>query len=276
MRFMSFWHIELKTTPRLALATAGAFFALSFGVKSDGFDTLPQADIYLLGEVHDMQQHHRNQAQATALVAPKALVFEMLSPAQAEAGRLVDWSDRDALDLALGWSASGWGSFDARYGIFQAAPEARLYGAALPIEDVRRAISEGAASVFGDEAARYGLSRPLPAAQQAQREALQNAAHCGAMPEAMLPGMVEAQRLRDAAFARTAVQAFDQTGGPVVVITGNGHVRDWAMPAALAAAAPDLQVLSIAQGSGEDPGIYDLWIQTPDAPRIGDPCDAFD
>ncbi len=61
---------------------------------------------------------------------------------------------------------------------------------------------EGAAAVFGAAAARFGLDAPLPEDEQAAREAEQAEAHCGALPAEMLPGMVEAQRLRDAALAR--------------------------------------------------------------------------
>ncbi|MES2665043.1 MAG: ChaN family lipoprotein [Pseudomonadota bacterium] len=111
-------------------------------------------------------------------------------------------------------------------------------------------------------------------ADQTRREADQREAHCGALPEEMLAGMVQAQRLRDAALASAVVQAADETGGPVVVITGSGHARrDTGVPAMLARAAPDLSVLSVGQLEA-DPGPdapYDLWIITPPTPR-DDPC----
>jgi uncharacterized iron-regulated protein len=103
------------------------------------------------------------------------------------------------------------------------------------------------------------------------------AAHCGALPAEVLPGMVQAQRLRDAALARAVVQAHRATGGPVVLITGTGHARrDRGVPAVLAQAMPDLSVLSVGQmegSAGADPP-FDRWIVTPALPR-GDPCDAF-
>ena len=67
--------------------------------------------------------------------------------------------------------------------------------------DVRRAVSEGAATVFGGAAPLFGLDAALDPEEQATREAGQMAAHCDALPEDVLPGMVEAQRLRDAALA---------------------------------------------------------------------------
>jgi uncharacterized iron-regulated protein len=161
--------------------------------------------------------------------------------------------------------------------LFTAAPAARIVGGALPRAEVRRAVTEGAAAVFGPDAGRFGLDRPLPAAEQAAREADQATAHCDALSEEMLPGMVAAQRLRDAALARAALEAWRRTGGPVAVITGAGHAdRERGIPAALAEAAPGLSVLSIGQFEAPpaDPPPFDLWLVTEPAERE-DPCAAF-
>jgi hypothetical protein len=161
--------------------------------------------------------------------------------------------------------------------VLAAAPEARLYGAEVEGEAARRAVSAGAAAVFGEGAALWGLDRPLPAAEQALREQEQFVAHCEAMPREMMGGMVEAQRLRDAHLARAALQALRETGGPVAVITGSGHARkDWGVPALLALADPGVTVLSLGQLEA-DPGQgapFDLWIVTDPVPR-GDPCAVF-
>lgn len=238
---------------------------------------LPRADIVILGEVHDNAVHHQHQAMAVAAIRPAALVFEMIGPDQA--ARVGDTPRRDAvaMEAALGWNGTGWPDFAMYHPIFAAAPEARLYGAALPRSEVRRAMAEGAGAVFGEGAARYGLDQPLPPDQQAVREAEQLAAHCDALPAAMLPGMVAAQTLRDAAFARVALQALADTGGPVVVITGSGHAdRDRGMPVFLARAAPTVSVLSLGQVEAPAEGAqsFDLWIVTERAERE-DPCAAF-
>jgi uncharacterized iron-regulated protein len=145
-----------------------------------------------------------------------------------------------------------------------------------PIWAMRVALDQGAASAFGADAARYGLDVALTASDQAEREAEQAEAHCGALPVDVLPGMVDVQRLRDAAIARAVVQAMDATGGPVVVITGTGHARvDRGVPAVLAVAAPELRVLSV--GQLEEPTAdapFDLWVVS-DAPIREDPCAAF-
>ena len=145
----------------------------------------------------------------------------------------------------------------------------------VPRAMAREVVQSGAvAERFGPDAARFGLVGDLPGAQQAEREALQMAAHCDALPEDMLPGMVMIQRLRDATLARTVVQALEDTGGPVVVITGNGHARtDWGMPALL---PEGLNVVSVAQleAAPEGPQPHDAWIVTPPVARE-DPCAAF-
>jgi uncharacterized iron-regulated protein len=89
--------------------------------------------------------------------------------------------------------------------------------------------------------------------------------------------MVEAQRLRDAAFSSTALAALENEGTPVVVITGTGHARrDWGMPAVLAIAAPEVRVVSIGQFEEETPAgdLFDRWFVSEPAPRE-DPCEAF-
>ncbi len=259
-----------------ALVIAGALPVWASETGQEGLANLPPADIYLLGEIHGNPTHHARQAEATAAIQPRALVFEMLSPEQADAAQDTSHADEVALEAALGWDGSGWPEFSLYYQIFAAVPDARLYGAALPRAEVRRAIGEGAAAVFGDDAARFGLDQPLPAEEQSEREALQDAAHCGAMPAEMLPGMVDAQRLRDASFARTALQALEQTGGPVVVITGNGHVHKGAMPAAFTSAAPDVRIFSLGQlYQAPQDAPFDQWIVS-EAPELDeDPCAAF-
>ncbi len=257
------------------LALGGAAGATQIG--ADALDTLPSADIVVLGEIHDHPLHHLHQARAVAALRPSAVVFEMLTPQQAARVTPDLLSDPAALGKALEWDASGWPDFAIYAPIFDAASGARIVGAALPRSEVRRAVSEGAVAVFGPDAALWGLSEPLAPDVQAAREAAQAEAHCNALPEALLPGMVAAQRLRDAAFARAAAKAHADTGGPVVVITGTGHAHtDEGVPAALAAGAPHLTVLSVGQLES-DPGPdapFDLWIVTDPHPRP-DPCAAF-
>ena len=141
----------------------------------------------------------------------------------------------------------------------------------------RQAMSKGVAAAFGEGAGLFGLNDPLSPDQQAARDALQAAAHCDALPAEMLPAMVDIQRLRDATLARAARDAMQATGGPVAVITGNGHARkDWGMPALLALAAPELDIHVLGQTEDNAPlaGEFDEVISSPAHPRP-DPCLAF-
>lgn len=231
----------------------------------------------ILGEVHDNPDHHRFQAEAVRELAPQAIVFEMFDDAAAARLKGIDRTDAVALEAALDWNARGWPDLAQYAPIFSASGAATIFGGALPRDDVRRAIDDGAAAVFGAEAARFGLDLPLDPKEQSDREAGQLTAHCDALPEAMLPGMVEAQRLRDAGLARAVVRAIEATGGSVVVITGNGHARrDWGIPTVLTTAAPEISVTAFAQLEATPEGSppFDQWRITPPAPRE-DPCAAF-
>ncbi|MDJ0822873.1 MAG: ChaN family lipoprotein [Paracoccaceae bacterium] len=236
------------------------------------------AQVVFLGEQHDNPAHHARQAEIVADLQPKAVVWEMLTPAQAAEVVPALIGDAPALEATLGWEESGWPDFDMYHPIFAAAPDAAHYGAALPRQEARRLMGEEIADVFGDGADAFGLRDPLPEEQQETREALQLAAHCDAMPAEMLPIMVNIQRLRDALIARAAKQALQETGGPVAVITGNGHARlDWGAPAALRLAAPDVTVFAFGQGEvgfGEPDGGFDR-VEIAATVDRGDPCEAF-
>ena len=172
---------------------------------------LPSADVIILGEVHDNPQHHVNQAAAVAALAPKALVFEMLSEQQALRITPDALADQGDLERLLGWQETGWPDFATYYPIFAAAKSAAFFGGAVPRDRVRRAVGEGAAAVFGAAAPLFGLDDALDDHVQTEREAGQMAAHCDALPIEMLPGMVEAQRLRDAGLAQAVPRGVSNT-----------------------------------------------------------------
>jgi len=237
----------------------------------------PGMDIYVLGEIHDNPAHHAEQARLVGMIAPGAVVWEMLTPDQVAAMAGVDRADSAALGAALGWKASGWPDFSMYHPIFLAARDAVHLGAALPRARVKAVVSGGLIADLGaDAVADWGLG-PLPPQDQAAREEEQRQAHCNALPAEMLPGMVDAQRLRDWALAEAAVRAAEVGQGPVVVITGTGHARaDYGVPALIAVARPGLRVWTLGQVEG-DPGAdapFDAVNVTAPAPR-DDPCLAF-
>ncbi|WP_371687490.1 ChaN family lipoprotein [Thalassococcus sp. S3] len=235
------------------------------------------ADVVILGEVHDNPHHHDLQTKVIEHVQPKAIVWEMLDQTQASRVTRDIVEHPETLEEVLGWSETGWPDFVMYAPIFAAAPDARTYGAHVSRPDARTAMETGVVVAFGDEAARFGLADPLPEGEQSEREAFQLRAHCDALPVEMLPMMVDVQRLRDASLARAIGTAFDETGGPVAVITGNGHARaDWGIPVYLERILPDITIVSI--GQGEDAagaaGEFDLVLDAPGIERP-DPCLAF-
>ena len=248
------------------LSTAALLFAATDWSEFSG-------DVLIIGEFHDNPQHHRVQADAVRVIQPKAVVFEMLPPEEGAQLRAVA---RDRGAMATATEGFHWSNIADYADVLAASPV--ILGAALPRDDMRGAFSDGAAAVFGPDAAAYGLDTPLDADEQAIREANQFDAHCAAMPREMMGGMVDAQRLRDAAFARTVIAALETHGSPGVLSTGNGHARsDWGVPAYLGQARPDLAVTSVGQGEREEPpaGIFSWTLNSAPQPQRDDPCAAF-
>lgn len=268
------WKAAVLTAGRFGFAAIVAGVLSAAPAVADSWTH--DADIHILGEVHDNPDHHRRQAEIVAQVQPAALVFEMLTPQQARLARGVPRNDAAALSDALGWEGTGWPDFAMYHPIFAAAPAAEIYGAALDRETLTRARLDGAAEAFGPNAAQFSLIA-LSEQDQAAREAEQARAHCDMLPDKLLPGMVEVQRMRDAHFARVAIEAHGEVGSPVIVITGNGHARrDIGIPASLAAARPDLQVVTLGQLEQAPEGVvpFDEIAISP-GPERDDPCAVF-
>ena len=227
------------------------------------------AAIVVLGEVHDSPEAHAEQARLIAKIGPAALVFEMLTPEQVAAAEGVPRSDADGLEAAFGWADTGWPDFALYAPLFAAAPEAALYGAAVPRATLMEVARGGSLAAYD-----------LPPMDESTRAALieeQDAAHCNAMPAEVLPGMVDAQRLRDWWFADVALRALAESGPPVIVIAGTGHARtDVGIPAMIDHAAPEVTVWSLGQVEGAPPedAPFDAVRGLPFVDRP-DPCAVF-
>ncbi|MCG7573447.1 ChaN family lipoprotein [Phaeobacter sp. CNT1-3] len=263
--------------PLFASLAASLFIAPPLSAEGAAISIFNDTDIAVLGEVHDNPAHHLQQARVVAAMEPAALVFEMLTPEQVTAAEGVDARNAQALAAALDWANSGWPDFAIYAPIFAAAPDAVLYGAGVSRDVARAAFANGIADSFGPLAQAYGLDRDVPEDQMQARLDLQFAAHCQAVPRDQLAPMLAIQRLRDAHLARAALQALVDTGGPVAVITGNGHARaDWGATALIRAAEPAVTVLALGQSEdgGMPEGGFDLILDSAGVDR-GDPCDAF-
>jgi len=259
-----------------ASAVVWAAVAVAAPVPGDVLARLARADVVIIGEVHDNPGHHARQAEIMRAVKPKAVVWEMLTSEVAAGISGMDVSQSGALAQALNWAGSGWPSFDMYAPVFAAGGAARIYGGQVPRKDAFAAAGVGLVAAFGAQAEMYGLTTGLPAEEQAAREADQQVAHCGAMPVDKLSVLVDIQRLRDAVLARQVVAALADTGGPVVVITGNGHARrDRGVAVYLARGRPDVRVFVLGQSeAGQVGGVYDAVLDSPAVQRP-DPCQAF-
>jgi uncharacterized iron-regulated protein len=187
------------------------------------FEALAEADVVLIGEIHDNSDHHLLEAELIArflLAHPAAHVaFEMLDETQSEALRPPP-NDADTLGERVRWQATGWPSFALYRPVFQAVLDGGgTLVAAHPSRERVRASMHG---VSETEARELHLSPPLasPLREALVREIADS--HCGHAPEAMIEPMVRAQSFKDAFMAR----ALASVGGPVLLVAGSGHVRE--------------------------------------------------
>ena len=212
---------------------------------------LSAARFALLGERHDHPEHHQIQATLLRRMVEAgrrpAVAFEMLDTTQTAAlARHLAAAPRDAAGIgdAVGWGKSGWPPWHQYQPIAETALAAGLplVAANLPTA-VARAVARGDLSALDPALVRrHALDRP--AATQSVLEAEIRTAHCGALSDTLIAGMVTAQRARDAEMAERLVAG--QRDG-AVLIAGAGHVRiDHGVPRALATLAPEARVASIA------------------------------
>jgi uncharacterized iron-regulated protein len=245
----------------------------------------PDVHFVLLGEVHDNPAHHQ----------ARAAMLQRLIREQPGTVVVMEQMTRDR-DAALAQSLAQHpgdveqvlraGQFDRKawaWPLHQpvltvAVQGAGLRGGNLERDQVRRIVREGDAAWPADLLTLRNQTPWSDTQQQTLAQDIQDG-HCGAMPASMLPGMVNAQRARDAAMAQALLQARRDGAPRVVLIAGNGHVRrDVAVPVYLQAAgvaASDIQsVAYLEPGSDATAAQYDQSARAP-APEREDPCAAF-
>ncbi|MFT3804701.1 MAG: ChaN family lipoprotein [Burkholderiaceae bacterium] len=206
------------------------------------------ADVLLLGEVHDNSVQHAIRARWLAELAASrrfALVLEQLDRASQPA---IDAALREGVaprELAerAGFRFAGW-----QWPFYE--PYLRLaIDSRLPLAGGNLSSAELMAIARGQHPAPELMAATgvdWRDADDAAMRAVIDAGHCGKMPASALGRMIVAQRARDAGLAQTVVDVHRQTGLPVVVLAGNGHVRrDLGMPRYLRAAWPQARILSI-------------------------------
>ncbi len=258
--------------------TLAALFAglITLGLGACATTPAPTAPRYLLlGEMHDHAEGHRLrlaalQAQIEAGWRP-AIAMEQfdtavqpaLSAAQARCGE-----DAACILAAVG-SPAGW---DWPY----YAPVITLAQRfSLPLLAANLSREAAAALMRGQPVAgpegerlRRALQQDPPAEVMALQTEAVREAHCGVLPESLLPGMARAQIARDQVMAEVLREA----GRDVVLLAGNGHVRrDIGVPRWLPAEGVEAVAYSEAPSP---PGRYDREVLLPPLPRE-DACAAL-
>jgi uncharacterized iron-regulated protein len=255
---------------------------------------LANARYRLLGEIHDNPAHHVIRARLISALAARgsrpAVVMEQFDLDRDDALRAAQASGRDAEGLADAGrlDRKGW-QWPMHKPILEAALAAGLpvRAANLPRELLRgdvKSLAEGGKARWSP---RFHAARWTDA-QAADLRTDIAASHCGKVPESIVPRLVLAQRLRDAAMAQALVDAATADGA--ILIAGDGHVHaDLGVPVYLhAPGLPDAGARSLSVGfleataeeqqspdfprrlAAENPGFDYLWF-TPPAPRE-DPC----
>ena len=229
---------------------------------------LSDADILIIGEVHDNPSHHTLQAELLAAYVRSRqkrtrglpeLVMEHIQAGQQSAldaalkarripGHAGIQEVAARLATVLSWKNSGWPD----WAMFQPIMETALQ-LGLPIRagnaskgDVRQAARQGLSAIPSNLRTAYHLNEPLPGPLADALLGELEASHCNLMPRRMFTTMAVAQRLRDATLASNTVAAVRRSAG-AVLLTGNGHARtDRGVPWYITRTAPELRVLSVA------------------------------
>jgi len=258
----------------LFLAACLTACATTSPVQPASLIDIDNADIVILGEIHDNPEHHKIQADIIEKLSPAAVVFEMVPQDKTD---MANTAIRDGRSLrqALEWDESGWPAWEIYAPVFEAAKSAKIIGAGVPRPIISAAMERGAANVSGLPNS-YGLERDLPQAEYAELTRAFIDSHCDMIPESVASKMIEAQRLRDAVFADVTIAAA-RRDGLTVLITGNGHARrDRGVPKYIARVAPELNVsvVGIVEGNEAEQDLYNYIFETNPAKRE-DPCAAF-
>ena len=253
--------------------------------REQALAALRQADVLLLGEVHDNPLHHRERADLLTALADRrpTVVFEQFPRSADEAlaapvgGEPEVWLDR------AGFDRKGW-AWPLHRPLIDATLAAglRLRGGNLGRDEARQIARQGASAAPAD--LREALAQPLPPAAVTVLDRALLDGHCGQLPAAAVPRMREAQTARDAAMADALLRALADGATSAVLIAGNGHVRrDHGVPLWLARRAPAVKLLSVGflerEADGSPPpvaerGVYDfVWLTA--RQLRPDPCAGF-
>jgi uncharacterized iron-regulated protein len=240
--------------------------------------------IVYLGESHDNPYHHMDQARVLEAMlaggARPALAFEMLAqdqqPAVDEA--MLEKADPAAVGKRLRWDERGWPDFEMYRPLFDMARRYGLPVVAIDLDRplVRRIAKEGLGALPAGE--RSGLASRLAPDADRERGISRDieAAHCGLLPAAAIPGMVDAWHARNVAMAQRILQALERAP-QVVVIVGREHQAPGGLADQVEALRPGTNQLAVdfvevgrEEPDQAPPGNHFVWPTSP--VERPDPC----
>ncbi|TJZ77356.1 ChaN family lipoprotein [Chitiniphilus eburneus] len=232
--------------------------------------------VWLLGEVHDNAEGHRQRAyllaqrvQAGWRPAIAMEQFDRERQPDLDAA-LRDCADADCVVQRAGGAKAAW-QWPYYTPVIALALQYRLplLAANVSRADAARVVREGYAAALDTATLQaFGLDQPLPVDLDAGQQREVDVGHCGQLPASLLPGMARAQVARDVWMARVVREHADG----VVLLAGNGHVRrDLGVPRWLAG-VPSEQVVSVGFVEAAAPaGRFDAVVTIPAAARA-DAC----
>ncbi|WP_159098524.1 ChaN family lipoprotein [Thiorhodospira sibirica] len=248
----------------------------------------------LLGEVHGNPVHHARQLEVLQWLRASGqtptVAFEIFDQTdQAAMTQFIETGSGDAAALGqqLDMEARGWpfASYQplVQYALDEGLP---ILAVNLSRAQAQRVAREGPDGLESVPVRQLLQQHPLATEVQEALYAHIFAAHCEYLPKAHVPAVALAQQARDATIAWFLQQA--SSSGPVVLISGAGHVRkDYGVPFYLQALDPEHAPLSVgfieihserstleAYLHGPEGAPYDvLWFSARTSPE--DPCVAF-
>lgn len=255
-------------------------------------DSLASARFALLGELHDNPALHRlrldwlQRSSATRRFTIAMEQFDVVKEQQLAAAatairaRRARYPELSLAPLARelaeagGFSFSGW-----QWPLYEPVLELAL-SRNLPLVAANLSTREAAAIARGEQESTSSDYRPVgwTEADQATMAAAIRDGHCGLLPESAVPALVRAQLARDQTMATAMHKAARDTGLPVILLAGNGHVRaDIGVPRHLRELEPDARILAIAIGErGARPaGSFDRIVTVVDPVAREDPCESL-
>jgi len=222
-------------------------------------DSMQQADILLLGEIHDSPRQHQIRAEVLRHLHIPGLnvVAEQLNQGE----QAVAKSDTLTALQAAGFDATGW-RWPLHQPVFEAAFERQLpvLGGNVRSVEVKAIYASKGQSAPAALQALLAKAALNADQQRALRHEIDQG-HCGALPASQFEHMAAVQRTRDAAMAQVALQHL-----PAVVLAGNGHVwKHLGVPQIIQANRPDLKTVSVLfmeQDPDLTPAQRQAWLQS--------------